>query len=54
MVGEIHKLKMIPYGPAGMELIPKGLRTMIDANASNVETIDETKTKDWNQSAVRL
>lgn len=40
-------LKSIPYGPAGTDLIPKGVRRMIQANDRSVETIDETSKKDY-------
>jgi hypothetical protein len=42
-----YKLKRTPYGPAGIELMPKGLRKMIDAIHSIVETIDETSMEDF-------
>jgi hypothetical protein len=49
MIGEAYRLKMIPYGPAGIELIPNGFRKMMHAIDNIVETIDETRMNDWNQ-----
>lgn len=46
---EAYKLKMIPYGPAGMAFIPKGFKNMIDAIDSIVETTDETRINDYYQ-----
>lgn len=48
---QTHKLNMIPYGPAGIELIPNGLRSMMEVMDSIVETTDETSMNDYDQSA---
>jgi hypothetical protein len=48
-IGKAYRLKIIPYGPAGIELIPKGFRNMMQAIDSIVETTDETRMKDWYQ-----
>jgi hypothetical protein len=47
--GKAYRLNKIPYGPAGIELIPKGFKNMIQAIDSIVETTDETRMKDWYQ-----
>ena len=48
---QTHRLKMIPYGPAGIELIPNGFRSIMAAMDSIVETTDETRMNDYDQSA---
>jgi hypothetical protein len=53
-IGKAYRLKIIPYGPAGIELIPKGLRNMIQAIDSIVETTDETRMNDCYQLAHML
>jgi hypothetical protein len=50
--GKAYRLKIIPYGPAGIELIPKGFRNMMQAIDSIVETTDETRMKDCYQLAL--
>jgi len=45
-IWKTHRLNKIPYGPAGIELIPKGFRNMIVAIDSIVETKDETRMND--------
>ena len=39
-------LKRIPYGPAGIDLTPNGVKTIIQTSAMTVETIDETSMND--------
>jgi hypothetical protein len=51
-IGKAYRLKIIPYGPAGIELIPKGFRNMIQAIDSIVETTDETRMNDCYQLAL--
>lgn len=41
-----HMLKTTPYGPAGIDEIPKGPSRMIQTNESRVDTMDETSTND--------
>jgi hypothetical protein len=51
-IGKAYRLNIIPYGPAGIELIPKGLRNMMEAIDIIVETTDETRMNDYYQLAL--
>jgi len=51
-IAKAYRLNKIPYGPAGIELIPKGFRNMVHAIDSTVETTDETRMNDWYQLAL--
>jgi hypothetical protein len=44
--GKAYRLNSIPYGPAGIELIPKGFKKIIEAIHNIVETMDETRMND--------
>ena len=50
--GKAYRLKIIPYGPAGIELIPKGFKNMMQAIDNIVETTDETRMNDYYQLAL--
>ena len=46
-----YRLNIIPYGPAGIELIPNGFRNIMQAIDNIVETTDDTRMNDWHQLA---